>query len=164
MVSNIFEMLRYDEGLRLDIYKDTEGFWTIGIGHLLTKNPSIAVAQKELDKLIGRATMGRITNKEAEELFSLDVLKVEKGINSNGTLKVVYDSLDPVRKDALKNMVFQMGVAGVAGFTNSLKYLQAKQWEQAASNLKQSRWFKQTPNRAGRVIETFRTGTYNAYK
>ena len=164
MVTNIFEMLRYDEGLRLDIYKDTEGYWTVGIGHLLTKNPSIAVAQKELDKLVGRASMGRITQKEAEFLFDADVRNVESGINSNGTLIVVYRGLDAERKDAMKNMVFQMGVAGVAGFTNSLNLLKAKQWEQAASNLKQSRWFKQTPNRANRVIETFRTGTFNAYK
>lgn len=164
MVSNIFEMLRYDEGCRLDIYKDTEGYWTTGIGHLLTKDPRIVVAQKELDKIIGRSTMGRITQEEAEDLFALDVLQVEKGIQGNSTLKPVYDSLDAVRKDALKNMVFQMGVAGVAGFKNSLRYLQGKQWEVAAANLKQSRWFKQTPNRANRVIETFRTGTYNAYK
>ena len=51
---NIFEMLRNDEGLRLALYKDTEGFWTIGIGHLVTKNPSLAVAKAELDRMIGR--------------------------------------------------------------------------------------------------------------
>lgn len=164
MVSNIFEMLRYDEGLRLDIYKDTEGYWTVGIGHLLTKDPSIAVAQKELDKLMGRATMGKITQKEAEDLFAVDCRKVDRGIEGNSSLSTTFNGLDSVRRDALRNMVFQMGVAGVAGFKNSLKLLQSKQWEQAAVNLKQSRWFKQTPNRAKRVIETFRTGTFNAYK
>ena len=46
---NIFEMLRIDEGCKLDLYKDTEGYWTIGIGQLITKNPSKDVARAELD-------------------------------------------------------------------------------------------------------------------
>lgn len=159
----IFEMLRLDEGLKLDVYKDTEGYWTVGIGHLLTKNPSKDVAIQELDKLVGRKTLGKITNEEAQKIFLEDVKKVDQGIQSNSTLKPVFDSLDPVRQDALRNMVFQMGVAGVATFKNSLRLIQSKQWDQAAINLKQSKWFKQTPNRAGRVIEVMRTGTYKGY-
>lgn len=159
----IFEMLRLDEGLKLDVYKDTEGYWTVGIGHLLTKNPSKDVAIQELDKLVERKTLGKITNEEAQKIFLEDVKKVDQGIQSNSTLKPVFDSLDPVRQDALRNMVFQMGVAGVATFKNSLRLIQSKQWDQAAINLKQSKWFKQTPNRAGRVIEVMRTGTYKGY-
>ena len=49
---NIFEMLRIDEGCKLDLYKDTEGYWTIGIGQLITKNLSTDVARTELDKLM----------------------------------------------------------------------------------------------------------------
>ena len=61
-------------------------------------------------------------------------------------------------------MVFQMGETGVAGFTNSLRMLQQKRWDEAAVNLAKSRWYNQTPNRAKRVIATFRTGTWDAYK
>lgn len=161
---NIFDMLRIDEGYKNTIYKDTEGYWTIGIGQLLTKDPSLAVAKAELDKLMNRKCDGVITKAEAEDLFQKSVLKAEKGIQGNNLLAPVFASLDPVRQDALVNMVFQMGVAGVAGFTNSMKLLKAKQWEQAAVNLAQSRWYKQTPNRAKRVIETFRTGTWKAYE
>lgn len=161
---NIFDMLRIDEGLKLNVYKDTEGFWTVGIGHLLTKNPSKEVAIKELDKLVGRSTMGVISNQEAQEIFKLDVEDVERGIMLNSVLSPVFLSLDSARKTAMMNMVFQMGVAGVAGFKNSLALLKAKDWGKAASNLKQSKWYRQTPNRAGRVIEVFRTGTFNAYK
>lgn len=161
---NIFEMLRYDEGLKTEIYKDTEGYYTIGIGHLLTKDPSIAVARRELDRQVGRPAKGSITLAECESLFDKDVANVDSGIQRNAVLKPVFDSLDLVRRDALRNMVFQMGVAGVAGFTNSLRMLKEKRWEEAAVNLKQSKWYRQTPNRAGRVIEVFRTGTFNAYK
>lgn len=161
---DIFGMLRIDEGLKLEMYKDTEGYWTIGIGQLLTKNPSKDVAMNELDKLMGRVCAGKITMREAEELFNASVAKARRGILGNATLKPVYDSLDEVRRCALVNMVFQMGEAGTAGFTNSMKLLKAKQWDQAAVNLAQSRWYKQTTNRAKRVIETFRTGTWKAYE
>ena len=44
-VTDVFGMLQIDEGLKLSIYKDTEGYWTVGIGHLLTKKPSTDVAK-----------------------------------------------------------------------------------------------------------------------
>nr|7MWY_A Chain A, STING [Drosophila eugracilis]7MWZ_A Chain A, STING [Drosophila eugracilis]7MWZ_B Chain B, STING [Drosophila eugracilis]7MWZ_C Chain C, STING [Drosophila eugracilis]7MWZ_D Chain D, STING [Drosophila eugracilis] len=160
---NIFEMLRIDQGLRLKIYKDTEGYYTIGIGHLLTKSPSLNAAKSELDKAIGRNTNGVITKDEAEKLFNQDVDAAVRGILRNAKLKPVYDSLDAVRRAALINMVFQMGETGVAGFTNSLRMLQQKRWDEAAVNLAKSRWYNQTPNRAKRVITTFRTGTWDAY-
>nr|7P41_D Chain D, Mitochondrial amidoxime-reducing component 1,Endolysin,Mitochondrial amidoxime-reducing component 1 [synthetic construct] len=160
---NIFEMLRIDEGLRLKIYKDTEGYYTIGIGHLLTKSPSLNAAKSELDKAIGRNCNGVITKDEAEKLFNQDVDAAVRGILRNAKLKPVYDSLDAVRRCALINMVFQMGETGVAGFTNSLRMLQQKRWDEAAVNLAKSRWYNQTPNRAKRVITTFRTGTWDAY-
>nr|5EWX_A Chain A, Endolysin,Immunoglobulin G-binding protein A,Endolysin [synthetic construct]5EWX_B Chain B, Endolysin,Immunoglobulin G-binding protein A,Endolysin [synthetic construct] len=223
---NIFEMLRIDEGLRLKIYKDTEGYYTIGIGHLLTKGgggsggggsvdnkfnkeqqnafyeilhlpnlneeqrnafiqslkddpsqsanllacakaandaQSLCAAKSELDKAIGRNTNGVITKDEAEKLFNQDVDAAVRGILRNAKLKPVYDSLDAVRRAALINMVFQMGETGVAGFTNSLRMLQQKRWDEAAVNLAKSRWYNQTPNRAKRVITTFRTGTWDAY-
>ena len=161
---DIFEMLRIDEGLKLDLYKDTEGYWTIGIGQLITKNPSKDVARAELDKLMGRVCNGRITMAEAEQLFNRSVENARRAILRNPKLKPVYDVLDEVRRCALINMVFQMGEAGVAGFTNSLRMLQQKRWNDAAVNLAQSRWYKQTPNRAKRVISTFKTGTWKAYE
>ncbi|QPI14001.1 lysozyme [Serratia phage 4S] len=160
----IFDMLRIDEGLKLTVYKDTEGFWTVGIGHLLTKDSSKAVAIKELDRLTGRSTDGSISVGEAENIFKLDVSKAENGIKGNSVLAPVYESLDSVRKMAMVNMVFQLGVAGVAGFKNSLALLKAKDWDKAAVNLAQSKWYNQTPNRAKRVISVFKTGTMDAYK
>lgn len=162
---DIFGMLRIDEGCKLSIYKDTEGFWTIGIGQLLTKNPSIDVARDALDKLIGRSCNGQITQREAEDLFNGSVEKARKGIQGNAVLKPVYDGLDEIRRCALINMVFQMGVAGVAGFPKGLRLLKEQKWDQAAIELADSRWYKtQTPNRARRVIETFKTGTWKAYE
>lgn len=60
-------MLRYDEGEKLTMYKDTEGYFTIGVGHLITKNPSRDYALKELDKAVGHPCYGYITAKESDQ-------------------------------------------------------------------------------------------------
>lgn len=160
----IFEMLKFDEGVKLEIYLDTEKYYTVGIGHLLVKSSDRVAAIKQLDKELGRSTGGKITLAEAEKLFQLDVAEATRGIKSNTVLAPVWAVLDEIRQMALINFVFQLGVAGAAGFTNSMKLLQAKQWDAAAVNLAQSKWYNQTPNRAKRVISVFKTGTLNAYK
>lgn len=161
---DIFGMLRIDEGCKLELYKDTEGYWTIGIGQLITKNPSKDVARDELDKLMGRICDGQITQREAEELFNRSVEKARKSIMGSPVLEPVYSGLDEIRRCALINMVFQMGLAGVVGFPKGMRLLKAKQWDAAAIELADSRWYKQTPNRSKRVIATFKTGTWKAYE
>lgn len=68
----LYEMLRFDEGEKLQVYKDTEGYWTVGIGHLLTKNPTKEQAIACLDKELNRVTSGVISKPESEQLFNQD--------------------------------------------------------------------------------------------
>lgn len=160
----IFEMLQYDEGVELEIYLDTLGYYTVGIGHLLVKSNDKRAAIAQLDKELGRSTNGKITLQEAKDLFEKDVSAATKNIKANTVLAPVWAVLDPIRQMALINFVFQLGTTGAAGFTNSMKLLQQKRWDEAAVNLAQSKWYKQTTNRATRVISVFKTGTLNAYK
>lgn len=159
---DIFSMLKYDEGLKTVIYKDTRGYYTIGIGHLVSTNPSLSVAISVLDASLGRSTNGAISTNEAQSLFTSDVAKAQSSLTTVGLGDLV-TSLDPIRQAALINMSFQLGARGVAAFKNSMSLLRAQNWEQAAIELKNSAWYNQTTNRASRVIETFRTGTWAAY-
>ena len=61
-------------------------------------------------------------------------------------------ALDSVRFGALLNMAFQMGVDGLLGFKNTLTTIEAGRYESAAEQMLQSRWAKQTPERAKRSI------------
>lgn len=160
----IFEMLKFDEGIELSIYLDSLGYYTVGIGHLLVKSSDRVAAIRQLDSEVGRSTGGTITIAEAETLFQKDVASATRNIKANTVLAPVWAVLDEVRQMALINFVFQLGVTGAAGFTTSMKLLQTKQWDQAAVNLAQSKWYKQTTNRATRVISVFKTGTLAAYK
>ena len=159
---DIFTMLKTDEGIDLQLYKDTLGYYTIGIGHLVTKVNSFSTAVLTLNNVLGRSTNGVITSEEAATLFQSDVQKAKDSLSEVG-LGGLLNSLDPIRQAALINMSFQLGARGVANFKNSMALLASGNWEQAAVNLKQSNWFRQTTNRATRVIETFLTGTWDAY-
>ena len=45
-------------------------------------------------------------------------------------------------------MIFQMGFTGVSKFKNMIKALQNHDYKQASIEMLDSRWAKQTPNRA----------------
>ena len=85
----LYEMLRFDEGEKLQVYKDTEGYWTVGIGHLLTKNPTKEQAIACLDKELNRVTSGVISKPESEQLFNQDTSRALQDI-SRSELSSIY--------------------------------------------------------------------------
>lgn len=162
----IREMVRYDEGIRVNVYWDTEGYPTIGIGHLIlfekTKNTSKIYA--ELSKHVGRkVTNGRITEEECNMLFEQDLAKVQRDIARNAKVGPVYATLDASRKMAIENMTFQMGIGGVADFTRALAYMLAEEWKSAYNEMLDSLWAKQTPERANRVAKVILNGNLSSY-
>jgi lysozyme len=69
-----------------------------------------------------------------------------------------WSGLDNVRKRAIQNMAFQLGIGGLMGFTATLPLIRDGHYSQAAANLRQSKWAGQTPSRAKRVIRMIETG------
>ncbi|BDU12074.1 hypothetical protein [Escherichia phage phiWec190] len=158
-----FDMLAVDEGLKLTVYPDTLGYWTVGIGHLLTKKKDKAEAIRILDALVGRKTNGVITEKEARAIFADDVEKAKKQIKNSSILAPIYDKVSETRKLAIINMVFQLGLTGTEGFKNSLTLISNSYYTQAGKNMRASKWYSQTPNRAERVIKVLTSGTLDSY-
>jgi lysozyme len=134
------KQLQLDEGSKLYAYADSEGYLTIGIGRLIDKRKN-----------------GGITLEEQTYLFNNDLAEVDADIVRLAPWMLQFDS---VRLGALKNMVFQMGIHGVLGFTNSLALMRAHRFEDAARNMLRSKWARQTPERAHRIAEQIRTGTW----
>lgn len=158
------QQLAFDEGKKLSTYKDTEGYWTVGIGHLIQR--SLIGRDKAiqiLDRHLGRATSGAITDSECTRLFDEDVYAVRKGIHQSSFCET-YERLDTVRKSAIENMCFQLGVNGVAQFKNMWKALALNSYNDAYLHGKNSLWYRQTPNRAERVLTTLKSGSTQHYK
>ena len=54
-------------------------------------------------------------------------------------------------KDVLYEMCYQMGVSGVSKFKKTLLYLENKEFRMASKEMLDSRWARQTPNRAKKL-------------
>ena len=161
-------MLQRDEGLRLKVYWDTEGYPTIGIGHLIAAQQIRDMTQinKILSNQVGREVTGNpgsISMDEAAELFQKDLADMQRDIKTNGTVGPVYARMNRSRQMALENMAFQMGVGGLAKFTNMLAAMFIGDWVAAYKEARNSLWFNQTKGRASRVSMIILTGNMESY-
>lgn len=138
--AEMIRQLRRDEGEVLSAYKDILGYLTIGVGRLIDKKKG-----------------GGISAEESAYLLSNDIDRVEREVRAGVSF---YDSLNEPRKAALLNMAFQMGTTGLLQFQRSLAAIRDEHWADAANNLLQSNWAKQTPDRARRVARQIETGEW----
>lgn len=121
------ELMR-DEGVKLKPYRDTVGKLSIGVG-------------RNLDDVGISAT-------EAEFMLSYDI---ERTIKALDAALPWWRSLDATRQRVLANMAFNMGVAGLLGFKNTLAAVQSGRYEDAAAGMLASKWAGQVGERAKRL-------------
>jgi lysozyme len=132
--------LRRDEGEVLTAYKDSLGYLTIGVGRLIDKRKG-----------------GGISPEESAYLLGNDIARIDADLRSRLEW---FAALDEARQGALLNMAFQLGVAGLMKFTNTLAAIRDERYEHAAELARQSLWAKQTPERAKRVCLQISTGEW----
>jgi lysozyme len=140
VITCIEDQLRLDEGERLSAYQDHLGYWTIGVGRLIDARKG-----------------GGISRAESALLLQHDIERVEAAIDRALPWAT---TLDPVRRGALVNMGFQMGVAGLLGFAQTLAAVKAGNYPAAADQMLASRWASQTPARARRLADQVRSGIW----
>lgn len=134
---NLVEQLKRHEGLRLNPYLCTAGKTSIGYGRNLD------------DK--------GITMQEAEQMLFNDIEDITTRLSHR---LPVFHKLTPTRKDALVNMAFNLGVAGLLKFKKMIAALEADDYNLAAAEMLDSQWAKQVGNRAGELARQIRTGEY----
>ena len=133
-MKDLLKRIKHHEGYRKSVYQCTEGYDTIGYG--------FAIKDLELDEDV------------AEEIL---IRKVEKLIKR---VRKRFDWLDSVPhavQGVLVEMSYQMGLSGVCKFKKALHAMQMLQWKLAADELLDSRWAKQTPNRAKELSDIIRS-------
>lgn len=166
---DIQAMLHRDEGLRLKVYWDSEGYPTIGIGHLIVMQKIRDMDQinlilsKQVDREV-KGNPGTISMDEASKLFQEDLADVQRDIGTtNALLAQVYNQENKSRKMALENMAFQMGVGGLAKFRGMLGNMLVKDYKAAYDEARNSTWYNQTKGRASRVSMIILTGNMESY-
>lgn len=140
---NIEKMIVFEEGKRLDAYPDTKGILTIGIGHNIEADSALDILKRKV-KL-----HDKITEAECTALFERDLSNVYAGIKRNMPW---FDTLEEKYKPVVISMIFQMGINGTLEFKNTLKAMQLDSPDAVVAGMKQSAWYKQTPNRVNRLI------------
>jgi len=156
-LSRVMRMLSVEEGRRNKPYKDSLGYLTVGVGHLIDPRKGGSLpdyAQAELDR------NGMLEEATIDRLLEDDIINAVEQLDRNLPWAA---SLDEVRYTVLLDMCFQMGIGGLLGFTNTLRHVREGNYEQAATNMKASLWRRQTPNRANRRIEEMRSGVFHEY-
>ena len=128
---SLAEQLKRHEGFVPHAYQDHLGFWTIGYGRLIDKSRG-----------------GLITQEEAEYLLRNDVARVITELQARLPF---YERLPDRKKQALANMAFQLGVAGLMNFRRMLSAIKDEDWTRARMEALDSKWASQTPARAREV-------------
>jgi lysozyme len=127
------EEIKKEEGYRLETYYCTEGHLTGGYGHKMLEGEEAPKDKAGWDKIFERDFARAVTGAD-------DLLMICPNINETARNIVV-------------EMVYQMGAYGVSKFKGMLKALQDEDYKQASVEMLDSRWAKQTPNRAKRMAE-----------
>jgi lysozyme len=138
---SLVRQLNGDEGRKPCVYQDHLGFWTIGVGRLVdSRKPGSGLRAKEMDYLLANDIEDRVQQLTARLSW--------------------FNSLDEARQGVLLNMSFQLGVAGLLAFKNTLELVRQGKYVEAAAAMLQSKWASQTPERAKRMAEQMRTGVW----
>lgn len=127
--------LTLHEGGRRFPYVDTVGKITIGVGRNLTDR---GLSDDEIDLLL------------ADDLD-------EHWTKLTAALPWV-ESLNEVRQRVLLDMAFNLGVAGLLTFKQTLAAVHRGDWDAAASGMLDSKWARQVGARATRLATMMRTG------
>jgi len=131
------EQLRRDEGTESCAYQDSLGYWTIGVGRLIDARKGGGLSNDEIDYLLGND----IKAKTHEVLRALPWAA----------------RLSEARRAVLVNMAFQMGTKGLLAFHRTLGSVEDGQYGDAAVEMLNSTWAKQTPARAMRLATQMET-------
>ena len=140
-MDRLLESVKKHEGYRNKVYLDTLGKRTVGVGHLCVED------FWEDDK-------------EYDEKFLMTILEhdLQTAIKGAKELMEEHDcaDIDEQAEEILIEMVFQLGKNGVSKFKNMWKALAEKNYIGASYEMLDSRWSKQTLNRAKAMAKTMK--------
>ena len=137
-LERLLESVKKHEGYRNKVYLDTLGKRTVGVGHLCVED------FWEDDK-------------EYDESFLMDILQKDLQEAIRGAKELMEEhgcaDVDERAEEILIEMVFQLGRTGVSKFKNMWKALSEHNYVGASFEMLDSRWAKQTPNRAKNMAD-----------
>ena len=116
---------------------DSENHLTVGYGRNLEARP--------------------LTEEEAAYLLLADVSRYEGRLLA---AKPIVGSMDKVRRAALINMAYNLGIGGLRNFRRMWKAIDKEDWAAASDHALDSRWASQVKGRSHDIAYMLRTGEW----
>jgi lysozyme len=155
---HLLEELVKHEGLRLQVYQDTLGIDTIGIGRNLKDR---GISKEELDELdiptIDHVYEYGITEADAMLLAENDVQIVEEELLR---AHPCVEDLDAVRQLVLVDMAFNMGVPRLCKFKKMWSAIHENKFDVASKEMLDSRWANQVKSRSVKLANAMHNGAF----
>lgn len=142
MTPDLHSLLRKHEGSVSSAYLDSEGYLTIGVGHLIDKRKN-----------------GSLPNHIIADLLDWDIDEKKSDLYHELPWAA---QLDFVRECVLVDMAFNLGVDGLLQFKKFLVFVQAGNYKAAATEMLDSKWATQVGSRATRLSTMMETGLWPA--
>tara|TARA_B110000285_G_C14600724_1_gene370531 strand:+ start:20 stop:430 length:411 start_codon:yes stop_codon:yes gene_type:complete len=128
------ETITRHEGSRLQMYQDSLGIWTIGVGHNIQ------------EKGISPKVMELMLDEDLEEAIS----ELKRSVS-------FFSKMPQQVQEALVNLSFNMGIPRLMQFKKTLALLREGDFESAADELLDSRYSEQVGRRALEIADMIRT-------
>lgn len=135
-------MLKRHEGVRTHAYKCSAGYITVGAGRNLDPVGGIGLSEAEIDLLLAN-----------------DIARVDQELRDRFGW---YSKLDSVRRDAMIDIAFNLGLTKLLGFKNALAAMESGDYFFASIEFNASRWAEQVGDRAEELCDMIETGEYRA--
>ena len=142
-IEKLREQIAYDEGIEHKIYLDHLGLPTFGIGHLI----------RESDPEHGSEVGTFVSEDRVNEAFESDIQTVLSDCNK---LYPEFEDLPEEAQRVIANMMFNMGYPRLSKFKGMKAGVDTRDWNRAADEMIDSRWYKQVTKRADRLVERIR--------
>ncbi len=142
-IEQLRKELEVDEGVKYEIYNDHLGYATFGIGHLVIDS----------DPEHGQEIGTSVSEDRVIEAFDNDVQIVLADCER------LYNDFNVLPEEVqliIANMMFNMGRPRLSKFKGMKAGVDAQDWNKAADEMIDSAWYRQVPNRAGRLVKRMR--------
>ena len=139
-LKNLRTQLEIDEGIKYEIYLDHLGYPTFGIGHLV----------KTTDPEYGAEVGTPVSEERVQECFEQDMQLAIYDCNAlygEGT----FEEFPSEVQEILVNMMFNLGRTRLSKFVKFKEALLNHDWQKAAYEMRNSKWFYQVGDRSFRL-------------
>lgn len=141
-MQRLLETLKRHEGVRYYVYRDHLGYETIGVGRCINRAVGLGLSPDEVEYLL--------------------INDVQRCIEELDGAFEWFKNLDEVRREAMINLCFNLGLTKLRKFVNALEAMKQRNYNKAATEFLNSKWANQVGERSREVAQMIRTGEAHA--